>query len=43
MLVHKVQGEGFPNLGASVFQEILDPPPALVPAEALNNSWPLSD
>lgn len=42
MLVREVQGEGFPDLGASVFQEILDPPAALVPAEALN-SWPPSD
>jgi hypothetical protein len=37
MLVREVQGEGFPDLGASVFQEILDPPAALVPAEALNS------
>jgi len=38
MLVHRVQGERFPDLGASVFREILDTPATLVPAEALNNS-----
>jgi len=38
MLVHKVQGGEFPDLEASVFQEVLDTPAAVMPAEGLNNS-----
>jgi hypothetical protein len=38
MLVHKVRGDEFPDLEASVFQEILGPTPAVMPAEGLTTS-----
>jgi hypothetical protein len=38
ILVQTVQGEEFPDLEASVYQEILYPFAAVIPAEGLNSS-----